>query len=94
MKTSFILGAVTVAGLTAGAAFAGTLDDVKARGKLNCGVSTGVPGFAEPGKVGTELKGTPTPSLLNFFLSGLLGAPQAPNLVIWNSLRFCRTTSF
>ena len=48
MKTSFILGAVTVAGLTAGAAFAGTLDDVKARGKLNCGVSTGVPGFAEP----------------------------------------------
>ena len=48
MKTSFILGAVTVAGLTAGAALAGTLDDVKARGKLNCGVSTGVPGFAEP----------------------------------------------
>jgi general L-amino acid transport system substrate-binding protein len=48
MKTSFILGAVTVAGLTAGAAFAGTLDDVKARGKLNCCVSTGVPGFAEP----------------------------------------------
>mgnify|MGYP003324692601 CR=1 FL=1 len=48
MKKSVIISAVTVAGLTAGAAFAGTLDDVQARGKLNCGVSTGVPGFAEP----------------------------------------------
>ena len=30
MKTSFVLGAMTVAGLAAGAAAAGTLDDVKA----------------------------------------------------------------
>ena len=35
MKTSFVLGALTVAGLAAGAAAAGTLDDVKARGTLN-----------------------------------------------------------
>ena len=48
MKTSFVLGALTVAGLAAGAAAAGTLDDVKARGKLNCGVSTGLVGFAAP----------------------------------------------
>jgi len=48
MKKSIILSAVAVAGLTASAAFAGTLDDVQARGKLNCGVTTGVPGFAEP----------------------------------------------
>ena len=48
MKTSVIFGALTIAGLAAGAAAAGTLDDVKARGKLNCGVTTGVPGFAEP----------------------------------------------
>ena len=47
MKKSVIFGAAALA-LSAGAAFAGTLDDVKARGKLNCGVSTGVPGFAEP----------------------------------------------
>ena len=46
MKKSVFLGALTVAGLAAGAAAAGTLDDVKARGKLNCGVSTGVAGFA------------------------------------------------
>ncbi|MEM1301785.1 MAG: amino acid ABC transporter substrate-binding protein, partial [Pseudomonadota bacterium] len=48
MKKSVILGALTVAGLAAGAAGAATLDDVKARGTLNCGVTTGVPGFAEP----------------------------------------------
>ena len=45
MKTSFVLGALTVAGL-AGAAAACTLDDVKARSTLNCGVSTGLVGFA------------------------------------------------
>ncbi|MFG1308172.1 amino acid ABC transporter substrate-binding protein [Xanthobacter tagetidis] len=32
----------------AGAAQAATLDDVKARGALNCGVSQGLPGFSSP----------------------------------------------
>ena len=48
MKKSIILGALTVAGLSAGAAAAGTIDDVKARGTLNCGVTTGLVGFAAP----------------------------------------------
>ncbi|MBS9715550.1 amino acid ABC transporter substrate-binding protein [Pseudohalocynthiibacter aestuariivivens] len=48
MKKSVFLGALTVAGIAAGGVFAGTLDDVKARGKLNCGVTTGVAGFAVP----------------------------------------------
>ena len=48
MKKSVFFGALTVAGLAAGAAAAGTLDDVKARGTLNCGVSTGLVGFAAP----------------------------------------------
>ncbi|WP_420857369.1 amino acid ABC transporter substrate-binding protein [Marivivens marinus] len=48
MKKSVILGALTVAGLAAGAASAATLDDVRARGKLNCGVTTGLTGFAAP----------------------------------------------
>ncbi|EBA18330.1 glutamate/glutamine/aspartate/asparagine ABC transporter, periplasmic substrate-binding protein [Roseobacter sp. SK209-2-6] len=48
MKNTVFLGALTVAGLAAGAAAAGTLDDVKARGKLNCGVTTGLVGFAAP----------------------------------------------
>ncbi|PRX33850.1 general L-amino acid transport system substrate-binding protein [Meinhardsimonia xiamenensis] len=48
MKTTALLGALTVAGLSAGAAAAATLDDVKARGHLNCGVTTGLAGFAAP----------------------------------------------
>src|SRR5210317_458287 len=48
MKKSVILGAMTVAAMAAGAASAGTMDDVKARGKLNCGVTTGLVGFAAP----------------------------------------------
>ena len=48
MNKSVFLGALTIAGLAAGVASAGTLDEVKARGKMNCGVTTGVPGFAEP----------------------------------------------
>lgn len=39
---------LATAGIAAGVAAAGTLDDVKARGKLNCGVSTGLVGFAAP----------------------------------------------
>lgn len=48
MKKTVFIGALTVAGLVAGVAAAGTLDDVKARGKLNCGVNTGLVGFAAP----------------------------------------------
>ncbi len=48
MKKTVLFGALTVAGLVAGAASAATLDDVKARGKLNCGVTTGLAGFAAP----------------------------------------------
>jgi general L-amino acid transport system substrate-binding protein len=48
MKKSVFIGALTVAGLAAAAAPAATLDEVKARGTLNCGVSTGVPGFEAP----------------------------------------------
>ncbi|MEQ3708967.1 MAG: amino acid ABC transporter substrate-binding protein [Tateyamaria sp.] len=48
MKKSVLLGALSVAGVAAGVAAAGTLDDVKARGTLNCGVTTGLVGFAAP----------------------------------------------
>ena len=48
MKKSVFLGALTVAGLAAGMSAAATLDDVKARGTLNCGVTTGLVGFAAP----------------------------------------------
>ncbi|WP_145104765.1 amino acid ABC transporter substrate-binding protein [Cereibacter sediminicola] len=48
MKKSVFLGTLTVAGLAAGLGSAATLDDVKARGELNCGVSTGLTGFSLP----------------------------------------------
>ena len=48
MKTTHLLGAAAVAAVAAGAASAGTLDDVKAAGELKCGVSTGLVGFAAP----------------------------------------------
>ena len=48
MKKTVLFGTLAVAGLTAAAASAATLDDVKARGHLNCGVTTGLAGFAAP----------------------------------------------
>jgi general L-amino acid transport system substrate-binding protein len=57
MNKSVIFGALTIAGLTAGAAAAATLDDVKARGKLNCGVTTGLVGFAAPDANGSRRSG-------------------------------------
>ena len=48
MTKTVFFGALAVAGLTAGMAAAQTLDDVKARGTLNCGVSTGLAGFSVP----------------------------------------------
>ena len=44
-----LMGSIVVAAsFAATIAVAGTLDDVKARGKLNCGVTTGLVGFAAP----------------------------------------------
>jgi general L-amino acid transport system substrate-binding protein len=48
MTKSVFLGTVAVAGLLAGYASAGTLDDVKARGELICGSNTGLTGFGAP----------------------------------------------
>ncbi len=48
MKKTAIYCALAVAGLAATTASAATLDDVKARGVLNCGVTTGLTGFAAP----------------------------------------------
>ena len=50
--TSVTVGALALAFGIAGSAQAGTLEDVQARGTLNCIVSTGVPGFAYPDDAG------------------------------------------
>lgn len=46
MKKSAFFGTLAAAGLAAGLASAGTLEDVKAKGHVQCGVSTGLAGFA------------------------------------------------
>ena len=48
MNKSVLLGTVAAATIVAGSAFAGTLDDVKARGELVCGSNTGLTGFGAP----------------------------------------------
>ena len=48
MKKMLLVSAATAVGMTAGIAAAGTLDDVRAKGFLQCGVSTGLVGFAAP----------------------------------------------
>jgi general L-amino acid transport system substrate-binding protein len=48
MKKTIFLSTLAALGLTAGVVSAGTLDDVKAKGELACGVSTGSPGFSFP----------------------------------------------
>ncbi len=47
MKRTLLVSAVAIAGL-AGMATAATLDDVRAKGFVQCGVSTGLVGFAAP----------------------------------------------
>ncbi|MGV6888552.1 amino acid ABC transporter substrate-binding protein [Rhodophyticola sp. SM2404] len=48
MNKSVFLGTLAIAGLAAGFASAQTLAEVQARGTLNCGVTTGLTGFAAP----------------------------------------------
>ncbi|MDK4743061.1 amino acid ABC transporter substrate-binding protein [Rhizobium sp. CNPSo 3464] len=48
MKIMIALAAIAAATLTAGSASAGTMADVQARGKLNCGVTGGQAGFSAP----------------------------------------------
>ena len=50
--TSVTVGALALALGIAGSAQAGTLEDVQARGTLNCVVSTGIAGFAYPDDAG------------------------------------------
>ena len=48
MKKSVFLGTLSAVALMGGMAAAGTLEDVKARGELVCGVNVGLTGFGAP----------------------------------------------
>lgn len=52
MKKASIIAVATAATFMTGAAYAGTLDDVKAKGFIQCGVTTGLAGFAAPNDKG------------------------------------------
>ncbi len=52
MKKASFVAVATAATFMAGAATAGTLDDVKAKGFIQCGVTTGLAGFAAPNDKG------------------------------------------
>ena len=79
MKKSVMLGALTVAGLAAGVAQAATVDDIKARGKLNCGVTTGLVGFAAPNADG-EWEGFDV-GVCRAVAAAVLGDPAAVEFV-------------
>ena len=51
MKVKLILGAA-IAALIAAPAAAQTLDEIKSRGAVQCGVSQGLPGFSNPDDAG------------------------------------------
>ncbi len=79
MTRTVFLGALTVASLAAGAAAAATLDDVKARGTLNCGVVTGLAGFGAPNANG-EWEGFDV-AVCRAVAAAVLGDPTAVTFV-------------
>ncbi|MCL4675144.1 MAG: amino acid ABC transporter substrate-binding protein [Pararhodobacter sp.] len=79
MRRSVFLGTLAGAALATGMAAAGTLDDVKARGTLNCGVSTGVNGFSAPDANGTW-QGFDV-AICRAVAAAVLGDPMAVNFV-------------
>ncbi len=79
MKKSVLFGALTVTGLVAGAAQAATLDDVKERGELNCGVVTGLAGFGAPDANGVW-EGFDV-AVCRAVAAAVLGDPTAVNFV-------------
>lgn len=79
MKTALLLAALTAVELLASAATAGTLDDVKARGMLNCGVNSGLVGFAAPDANG-NWSGFDV-SFCRALAAAVLGDPKKVNFV-------------
>ncbi|MEJ6395575.1 amino acid ABC transporter substrate-binding protein [Gymnodinialimonas sp. 2305UL16-5] len=84
MNKSVFLGTLAIAGVAAGAAAAdghagGTLAQVQERGTLNCGVATGLTGFASPDANG-EWQGFDV-SVCRAVAAAVLGDPSAVEFV-------------
>ncbi|MEL6204364.1 MAG: amino acid ABC transporter substrate-binding protein [Pseudomonadota bacterium] len=79
MKKSVLASAVAVSALIAGMASGQTLQEVKDRGVLNCGVSTGLVGFAAPDANG-EWQGFDV-GVCRAVAAAVLGDPSAVEFV-------------
>jgi len=79
MNKSVFLGTLAATTMLTGIAFAGTADDVKARGELLCGASTGLTGFAAPDANG-EYQGFDA-SLCKAIAAAVLGDPAKVKFV-------------
>ncbi|ETW12395.1 glutamate/glutamine/aspartate/asparagine ABC transporter substrate-binding protein [Roseivivax marinus] len=79
MNKSVILGTLTVAALSAGMASAQTVSDVQDRGTMNCGVTTGLVGFAAPDANG-EWSGFDV-AVCRAVAAAVLGDPSAVEFV-------------
>ena len=79
MKRTLFFGAVAATSLSVGMAQAATLDDVKARGMLNCGANTGLVGFAAPDANGVWQDFDV--ALCRAIAAAVLGDPEAVNFI-------------
>jgi len=79
MNKSAFIGALAASTVLAGATFAGTLDDVKARGELICGVNVGLTGFGAPDASG-EWKGFDV-DVCRAVAAAVVGDPQKVKFV-------------
>ncbi|MEM9710342.1 MAG: amino acid ABC transporter substrate-binding protein [Pseudomonadota bacterium] len=93
MKKSLVLGAVTVAALAAGPLAAQTVDEIKTRGSLNCGVSTGLTGFAELNQETNRWEGFDV-AVCRAVAAAVLGDAEAVTFVpVTNKVRFTALNS-
>jgi general L-amino acid transport system substrate-binding protein len=79
MNRFVFFGALAATSLGVGVAHAATLDDVKARGMLNCGVNTGLVGFAAPDANGVW-QGFDV-ALCRAIAAAVLSDPEAVNFI-------------
>lgn len=79
MKKTLMLGTLAATTVLAGTAFGATLDEVKARGELLCGASTGLTGFAAPDANG-EYQGFDA-SLCKAIAAAIFGDPTKVKFV-------------
>ena len=79
IKTAAIAATLSLTAMTVGTASAGTLQDVQARGELNCVVTTGVAGFAAPDASGRWIG--VEPDLCRAVAAAVLGNPDKVKFV-------------